>query len=135
MIAFGLSSLSLSFGASKQVYYNGTTQQVIYYDINPIEWPIHDEYNMERLDNLTKQLRDQTRDINKEHSHEKSENKQTISDNTATQIVQEVWKSTNVYQKHKHTSNEVSKLTTNPIINDKNTIARLAKEMDELMRE
>ena len=39
-------SVSLSFGASKQVYYNGTTQQVIYYDTNPIEWPIHKSNRM-----------------------------------------------------------------------------------------
>lgn len=122
-------SVSLSFGASKQVYYNGTTQQVIYYDTNPIEWPIHDEYNMERLNNLEKQLRDQTRDVNEKYSHAQSENKQTISDNSATQIAQQAFLSTNVYLDTDKTTKDVTEKAINAIVNDKNTIDRLAFEL------
>ena len=137
MISLGLSSLSLSFGASKQVYYNGTTQQEIYYDINPIEWPIHDEYNMERLDNLAKQLRDnlaeqlKQQQSHEKHSHETSENKQTISDNSATQIAQQAFLSTHVYLDIDKTTKDkdVTEKAINAIVNDKNTIDRLAFEL------
>ena len=122
-------SVSLSFGASKQVYYNGTTQQVIYYDTNPIEWPIHDEYNMERLNNLEKQLRDQTRDVNEKYSHAQSENKQTISDNSATQIAQQAFLSTNVYLDTDKTTKDITEKDINSIINDKDNIEKLAFEL------
>lgn len=129
MIALGLSSLSLSFGASKQVYYNGTTQQEIYYDINPIEWPIHDEYNMERLDNLAKQLRQQQ--INDKYSHEISENKKTASDYPAIQITQKEFNTTNISLDIDKTTKDkdVSEKAINAIVNDKNTIDRLAFEL------
>ena len=133
-------SVSLSFGASKQVYYNGTTQQVIYYDTNPIEWPIHDEYNMERLNNLEKQLRDQTRDVNEKYSHAQSENKQTISDNSATQIAQQAFLSTNVYLDTDKTTKDITEKDINSIINDKDNIEKLAfaedfiKEINKIER-
>lgn len=118
-ISLGLSSLSVTFG------FSGVAGQE--YQPMEIDWPIHDEYNMERLDNLAEQLRQQQ--INEKYSHETSENKQTVSDYPTTQITQKAFNSTNVYLDIDKTTKDVTEKAINAIVNDKNTIDRLAFEL------
>ena len=82
---------------------------------------------MERLDNLAEQLRQQQ--INEKYSHEISENKQTVSDYPTTQITQKAFNSTNVYLDIDKTTKDVTEKAINAIVNDKNTIDRLAFEL------
>ena len=95
---------------------------------------------MERLNNLEKQLRDQTRDVNEKYSHAQSENKQTISDNSATQIAQQAFLSTNVYLDTDKTTKDITEKDINSIINDKDNIEKLAfaedfiKEINKIER-
>lgn len=130
LISLGLSSLSVTFG------FGGVAGQE--YQPMEIDLPIHDEYNMERLDNLAEQLRQQQ--INEKHSHETSENKQTVSDYPATQITQKAFNSTNVYLDIDKTTKDITEKDINSIINDKDNIERLAfaedfiKEINKIER-
>lgn len=121
--SLGLSSLSVTFGfvmVRQDDTYKSPSASIS-------EWPVHDDYNMEKLDNLAEQLRQQQ--IHEEHSREISENKQTVSDNSATQIAQQAFLSTNVYLDMDKINKDVTEKAINSIINDKNTIEKLAFEL------
>lgn len=124
--ALGLSSLSVSLGFG-MVRHDDTYKSS---SASISEWSIHDEYNiydMERLDNLAEKLRQQQ--INDKYSHEISENKKTASDYPATQITQKEFNTTNIYLDIDKTTKDVTEKAINAIVNDKNTIDRLAFEL------
>ena len=107
MISLGLSCFTLTYGRVQYLETNKYTG----------DWPIYTIYD------------DPVPDTNSEKVNKKdNQNTITINVKNTDELTQDENNTNNINT----TSDEVSKLTTNPIINDKNTIARLTKEMDEL---
>lgn len=106
MISLGLSCFTLTYG---RVQYLETNKYMG-------DWPVYTIYD------------DPVSDTNSEKINKKdNQNPITINVKNTDELTQDENNTNNINT----TSDEVSKLTTNPIINDKNTIARLTKEMDE----
>ena len=110
MISLGLSCFTLTYGRVQYLETNKYTG----------DWPIYTIYD------------DPVPDTNSEKVNKKdNQNTITINVKNTDELTQDENNTNNINT----TSDEVSKLTTNPIINDKNTIARLTKEIDERERE